>query len=393
MITARPRHSALHAGRPGPRCAAGSHDRVLLVAERDSGFQRQYLRRFAAALHRCDVITALTGDAAGPDGTEAAEAEAAVRYGDVLARARDAGAARVHVCFLADPRPLVAALDLERTDGPRVTASLFGLARCLRSPAHRRAAARLLAQPAVEALLVHSNDPRRCRADAHRLGLLASPKVRWLHDPVYDEPERYSLPRARARAALGLDPRAFLALALGRASRKKGFDLLLEAARRLSDVPGIAVILAGDLSAAPPGLLPAGPPPPNVMLVDRFLDDDDMSRYVAASDLVVLPYRRDYRHDTSGVLVQACLAHRPVLVPDLEPFRDLVAERRLGGTFRCEDADALARAIRRHAEVGPRPGGWAGYLAGIEGWDEIALRAGYPVSHQPRARGGPDERR
>jgi glycosyltransferase involved in cell wall biosynthesis len=85
----------------------------------------------------------------------------------------------------------------------------------------------------------------------------------------------------------------------------------------------------------------------------HYLDPATADAFMAAARCVVLPYRA---HDgSSGVMLQALAAGRPVLVPD----RGLMAYRvrgfGLGSVYRDGDHDDLRRQFRELQERGPAP--------------------------------------
>src|SRR5207302_1106921 len=127
-----------------------------------------------------------------------------------------------------------------------------------------------------------------------------------------------------ARDELGLPADRVVALCFGAISKRKGVDLVAAAA---ATTPEILFVIAG--AGASELVSPAG----NVRVDDGYVDYHTATRYFRGCDFVIQAYRRDYEHDTSGVLVQAALAERPVIVPALPPFRETVTEYDLGATF------------------------------------------------------------
>ena len=63
------------------------------------------------------------------------------------------------------------------------------------------------------------------------------------------------------------------------------------------------------------------------------------------NNVLILPYRNTYENGTSGVLVQAALAGRLMIVPDIFPFNEVVNKYSLGLTFDAGSADSLAKSI------------------------------------------------
>jgi hypothetical protein len=67
----------------------------------------------------------------------------------------------------------------------------------------------------------------------------------------------------------------------------------------------------------------------------RFLSDDEIQRYVSASDLIVLPYQDIL---SSGSAVLALSLNRPVLVPRMGAFGELQALVGADWVYTYEDA-------------------------------------------------------
>jgi len=195
--------------------------------------------------------------------------------------------------------------------------------------------------------------------DVTRLARVA-PAIRGhrLHDP----PEAVSsLSQARARAGLGLPPRGAVLLHPGSAGRRKGLGMLLRAYARLdaSDRQG-----AGE---PPPFLYRVGPNElkpderrqldrmierGRALATERFVPTAELADAFAACDWVAMPYRR-FRH-SSGILVNAAAAGRPVLAPDYGAIAQRVHAGQPGRLYRHGSVRALARELGRLAPL-PTP--------------------------------------
>jgi glycosyltransferase involved in cell wall biosynthesis len=335
---------------------AGAASRALLVLEADNSFLQKYVRCMAQALGGYGISASAVAPRSG--------------YQEALRMARDDGASRLHFCFLLDPRGLYQALRHADCGDLTVTYSVFGVARQLREPVYREFHERLVELECVRSVLVHSISPDAARAWCRAANTLQAGKVHFVHDPVYDSPDWFDLDASAARRALGLCADEQLALYFGSFSQRKAPDLFVAAASSST----ARFLLAG---RADWSWLPASPDldQPNVELHDREIDDMTAAKYFVAADVVVLPYRESYQFDTSGVLVQACLAGKPIVAPALPPFERLLADRGLGVTFACDDADDLARAIRhalRNTDAAEQRRHCAAYVGEIESWKCMA---------------------
>lgn len=152
--------------------------------------------------------------------------------------------------------------------------------------------------------------------------------------------------RAGARAELGVDAHARLVVAVGQVRPYKNLERLIEVARA-SDDPDLRVVVAGapDGPATADALERAAAGDPRIRLDLGYLDDEEVAAWLAAADLVALPYRRILN---SGAALLALTAHRPVLVPALGAMPELAADlgpswvRAYAGEL---DAGVLAAAV------------------------------------------------
>jgi glycosyltransferase involved in cell wall biosynthesis len=77
-----------------------------------------------------------------------------------------------------------------------------------------------------------------------------------------------------------------------------------------------------------------------VVLVERYLDEAELDRWVAAADAVVLPYRRSW---SSGALARAQSMGTPAVVTDVGGLPEQASDRDLVVRDDAELATALAR--------------------------------------------------
>ena len=160
--------------------------------------------------------------------------------------------------------------------------------------------------------------------------------------------------------------------------RRKGLLTLLEAVRRLDPTVArnLALIVAGRTDA--PVAKAASSfarriaeqrPEAWVRFEDRHLAAGEIAALVGRSDLVLVPYQRFV--GSSGVLLWAAAAGKPVLAPDYGLLGRLVREHRLGLTTDTIDPNRLAEALT--AAVRHSPGAF---------FDPAATRR-YSDAHAP----------
>ena len=140
-----------------------------------------------------------------------------------------------------------------------------------------------------------------------------------------------------AREALRL-PQEPLAVCVGRLSRQKGQDLLLRAWRVvLTSVPAAHLALVGD--GPDRGALQESAPRAVTLVGKR----DDVARWLAAADLVVVPSRWE---GLSLGLLEALARGRSIVTTDVAGAREAVGDE-AGAVVPVEDEAALASAIIR----------------------------------------------
>jgi glycosyltransferase involved in cell wall biosynthesis len=169
--------------------------------------------------------------------------------------------------------------------------------------------------------------------------------------PLYDnfgDP----VPKAEARAFLGLPASANIILFFGFIRRYKGLDLLLQAmASEEIRQAGIRLVVAGEFyedaesytrQIAELGIADT------VILRTAFIPDSQVKYYLCSADLVVQPYR----HATqSGVTPLAYHFEKPMLVTNVGALPDMVTDEK-AGLVAEPDAASLAAKMLRFFELG-----------------------------------------
>lgn len=163
-----------------------------------------------------------------------------------------------------------------------------------------------------------------------------------LPHPVVDAPRP---DRDRARADLGIT--APLVLFLGLIRRYKGVDLLLDAAPRIVAATGAKIAVVGEVFPEARFLerrWEASTVRDSILWRDDYVSEDDMARWLAASDAVVLPYRYV---SGSGIAARAIAARRPLVAAAVGGLSETVEPGSTGELFAPDDPAALAQAVGR----------------------------------------------
>jgi len=197
-------------------------------------------------------------------------------------------------------------------------------------------------------------------------------KIVFLHDPIYEKTFLYKKDRNKIRTKLKINNSKKVILYFGNYFLSKGPDILLDAALKLKKNNNILFLFVGDTKTATFDFDKSKYKTTNIRFIDKYTTDKETTEYFAAADLVVLPYRHYYKYNTSGVVIQACLAHRPILVPDISPFKELIQQFNVGRTFKCENSMSLLKQIKDsiYKESLARYD-FESYIAEIESWSSI----------------------
>lgn len=174
--------------------------------------------------------------------------------------------------------------------------------------------------------------------------------------PIYDcyemEP---GLSASAARQRLGIQSKHVI-LFFGYIREYKGLDVLIAAMPEiLKSVPDAHLLIVGE-SYEPikkyEDLIDAHGIRANTTLINRFVANEEVGQYYAASDVVVLPYRSATQ---SGILNIAYGFGKPVIVTDVGGLGEFVVEGKTGFLIPPEQPGAIASSVvkfyREYADV------------------------------------------
>jgi glycosyltransferase involved in cell wall biosynthesis len=155
---------------------------------------------------------------------------------------------------------------------------------------------------------------------------------------VYPEPR----PRETVLKAFGLSSELPLVCCMGILRDYKGLEIACKAVERLRGQ--VQMVIAGeryrDYDVQP--LQEAARRVPGILLLDRFITNQEFSDLISASEAVLLPY---LKVTGSGVLLAAWTLGCGTIASDLPFFREMLGDRAGGALFPCGDAIGLADAI------------------------------------------------
>ncbi len=150
-----------------------------------------------------------------------------------------------------------------------------------------------------------------------------------------------------AKAYFGIaDGPAVLGM-VGATSRYKGLDVLIDALNKVQ-YP-CTLFVAGRESAFGADYITAHLINPMIRqkLHLRRLTDTEFADAVQASDLIILPYRKEF-DGASGPLVSAAVHGKPVVAADHGSLGEMVIRYRLGLCFESENPDRLADTLNSY---------------------------------------------
>ena len=185
----------------------------------------------------------------------------------------------------------------------------------------------------------------------------------------------YGPPRDRSasRTALDLPPDRPVLLNIGTLRPYKNIEGLIDAFSALPTATRGTLLIAGAAKsrAYADELRARAAAVPGVQLRAEFIADEQLTVYLGAADLVVLPYRSLL---TSGILLWALSYARPIVAPAFGPVSELLREGQTGFLFAPGDDAALRMALERalaHPDL-PSLGAAGLALAHEFAWPKIA---------------------
>ncbi|HEY4230355.1 MAG TPA: glycosyltransferase [Thermoanaerobaculia bacterium] len=152
--------------------------------------------------------------------------------------------------------------------------------------------------------------------------------------------------RGEARARVGVAGDGPLVLFLGLVRRYKGVDLLLDAAPEIARRTGARIAIVGEVFPDARDTMKrvsASPVRDRLIVHDAYVPEETMETWLAACDVVVLPYRAI---SGSGIAARAIAAARPMAASAVGGLRDAVVPGATGELFASGDAAALAAAVQ-----------------------------------------------
>ena len=160
--------------------------------------------------------------------------------------------------------------------------------------------------------------------------------------------------RTAARRRLGIPEEEAVLVSPGFIHPGKGFDRAVVAFRDAGAGGGLYIV-GSVKDPVPKNLAHArllremATDVPGVQLIDRFVDDEEFDRWIAAADAVILPYRQSW---SSGVLARAQALGTPAVVSRVGGLAEQASSRDVVVANDEELTKAIAQVVS-HREVVP----------------------------------------
>lgn len=197
--------------------------------------------------------------------------------------------------------------------------------------------------------LVHSTQDR-----LRLLDLLPDARVTVLRFPAYGEVAVRRGSKREARCSLGVDPETPVLLFFGFVRPYKGLRYLLQAMATVCRHVAARLFVVGefwDNKERYVKLISELALESQVTIIDRYVPNEELGLYLAAADVVVLPYVETSQSAAARLALDAGV---PVIASRVGGLREMIADGVNGLLVEPCDAQSLARAIVHYFETGLR---------------------------------------
>jgi glycosyltransferase involved in cell wall biosynthesis len=176
----------------------------------------------------------------------------------------------------------------------------------------------------------------------------------FIKTPIHIVPHGNYLPfvnrkvgKNKSRNYLNIPLNKKVVLFFGMIKKVKGLEILLNSLRDVvTHNPDIILIIAGrvwknDFSIYQE-IIDREKLHDHCIIHNNFIAHKDIDYYYAASDLVVLPYKKIYQ---SGVMMMALSYEVAVLSSDLAPLKEIITDNKTGFLFESENSESLSQRL------------------------------------------------
>jgi len=204
-----------------------------------------------------------------------------------------------------------------------------------------------MAYEAVDGFIVHSEEDK-----TNLLKFIPDAKVIKNFHPTYDIFASVSQwNKNDARSSLGIPDDTPMVLYFGAVRPYKGLKWLIKAAPEIiKNIPGCQIWCVGDYWDGPAEFLSSAdelgvlfdessPENGGVVILDAYIPNEEVGKYFAATDLVVLPYESATQ---SGIVQIAYGFEKPCMVTNVGGLPEVVLDNKTGYVIPPLDSDTIA---------------------------------------------------
>ena len=84
----------------------------------------------------------------------------------------------------------------------------------------------------------------------------------------------------------------------------------------------------------------------------EYLSDEDYAEEIKKSNFIVIPYVKARSDQASGVFFDALRYNRPVITPDIDPFKNYIDKYKVGLTYKEGDYESFINAVNLSMKLG-----------------------------------------
>lgn len=172
-----------------------------------------------------------------------------------------------------------------------------------------------------------------------------SRKVSVITHGIYNRAENSSITIESAREYLKLSPSKTVLLFFGIIAEYKGFDILIKSLNKIKDVNEFQVLVAGKVLLeykAKFDALIQSYKSKNIILLLRYIRDEEVEYCFRASNVTVIPYKEASQ---SGVMLMSYAYGVPVIAPSLGGFSEDIVPGKTGYLFESNNPNSLANVL------------------------------------------------
>ncbi len=253
-----------------------------------------------------------------------------------------------------------------------ISFSVFGLREVFENELRLSVFNKILANKSIKSVLVHIITNEIPLSFSKQIINLK--KISVFGDPIYDNRRLY-FPKDKIIEK----SKTIKYLYFGNLFFGKGVDLFIEAIylANKSNLRNFEFVIAGDLKSKNFSIDSHFENLTNVKFYNKFLSEEEVANLISETNYVVLPYRKSYEFDTSGVFVQAALMHKLIIAPNFYPFGNVLAKYNIGLPFESENilnlSEIIVEGSLKHDEL-LKNAKFEEFLNSINSWKEITIK-------------------